>query len=393
MSAVDMGAPHNTLFLRLEGALQAWGNNESKFVIRRTADVPTKSGIAGLLCAALGIGRQDAVKNWLPILANLRMGVRIDRPGIRWWDFQTVGAGQRMRKAEFKEPKTPQDVGEALEATIKPSQIQTREETLPSRREYLCDASFLVALQGDPEIIAQLSHAIRNPKWTLYLGRKCCSPSRPVGEHGTGYYSSLEEALSSLPVESRDGEDACPDTVLCVLDWIPACDGEPAPPEAEVHYDVPVAFEPPRHLPRFVIRKALALACDIDTTRSQSVKTWRPPRPRADYKNSKYKEVRAERLVMDRGLCMVCKAPATTVQHVNYRRAGGNEEPEDLRALCRLCHDACTMLEYGSGMAMDRIDPCDPAWRDRILEKRKEILEFRSLEQRRRKLNPEEENG
>ena len=43
----------NNLFLRLEGPLQSWGSHESKFVIRRTGEAPTKSCVVGLLCAAI----------------------------------------------------------------------------------------------------------------------------------------------------------------------------------------------------------------------------------------------------------------------------------------------------------------------------------------------------
>jgi hypothetical protein len=78
------------------------------------------------------------------------------------------------------------------------------------------------------------------------------------------------------------------------------------------------------------------------------------------------------------------------VQHVTYRRAGGDEIPDDLRSLCRLCHDAVTMIEYGHGMGLDRIDPSDPRWRADITEKRGEIIAFRSLETRRRRLAAEE---
>ena len=87
---------------------------------------------------------------------------------------------------------------------------------------------------------------------------------------------------------------------------------------------------------------------------------------------------------------MFCKSPATTVQHVTYRHAGGDENINELRSLCRLCHDAVTMIEYGMGMGIDRINPQDEKWRNRIIEKRKEIIAFRSLETRRRKLAAEE---
>jgi 5-methylcytosine-specific restriction endonuclease McrA len=94
-------------------------------------------------------------------------------------------------------------------------------------------------------------------------------------------------------------------------------------------------------------------------------------------------------LKADYGLCVICKAPASTVQHITYRRAGGEETQDDLRSLCRLCHDAVTMIEYGLGMGLDRINPEDPQWRGEIIRKRQEIIRFRSLETRRRRLSPE----
>src|ERR1700676_2698584 len=81
----------NTVFLRLEGPLQAWGVT-SRFAVRDTADVPTKSGVVGLICAALGL-RRAAANGRLKELAALRMGVRIDRPGTRFGDYHTAGAG------------------------------------------------------------------------------------------------------------------------------------------------------------------------------------------------------------------------------------------------------------------------------------------------------------
>ena len=80
-----------------------------------------------------------------------------------------------------------------------------------------------------------------------------------------------------------------------------------------------------------------------------------------------------------------------TVQHVTYRRAGGNETLDDLRSLCGLCHDSVTMIEYGLGMGIDRINPEDQRWRNLIIQKRDEILQFRSLQTRRRRLTAEEE--
>jgi len=48
------------------------------------------------------------------------------------------------------------------------------------------------------------------------------------------------------------------------------------------------------------------------------------------------------------------------------------------------------MIEYGLGMGLDRLNPCEPHWREQIIEKRDEIIRFRSLETRRRRLRAEE---
>lgn len=362
----------NTLFLRFEGPLQAWGNHESKFVVRRTAEAPTKSGVIGLLCAALGISRQAAAdEEWLLKLSALKMGVRIDNPGIRWWDYHTVGAGMEMRIAEG-------------EGKTKPGAMLTR-------REYLCDASFLVALQGDITLVTELATAIMNPKWTLYLGRKCCPPSRPLLEHPAGEFPNLLSALRSVYWQKRFREDEPPETLDCLLDWCPSEREREAPADALVWYDVPLTFEPPSHAPRFVIRQILRIGVEVSIAEKPAqYETPRPLRPRADYQIIEYQKARTARLKADHGLCVFCKAPASTVQHITYRRAGGGETNDDLRSLCRLCHDAVTMIEYGLGMGLDRINPEDSQWRDEIIRKREEIIRFRSLETRRRRLSPEE---
>ncbi|MCG6552886.1 MAG: type I-E CRISPR-associated protein Cas5/CasD, partial [Candidatus Magnetominusculus sp. LBB02] len=357
----------NTLFLRLEGHMQAWGDQQSKFVVRRTAEAPTKSGILGMLCAAMGVSRPEAV-NELPRLRTLNMGVRIDKPGIRWWDYHTVGAGMQMRIADGK----------------------TKLGAMLTRREYLCDASFLAALQGEPDIIDELIKALEDPKWTLYLGRKSCPPSRPMLELPAYEFPDLLSALRSIPwcrrLKSDDPppyvdcsnfaavkpvhklkSDDPPPYVDCLLDWRPTHEEPEAPNDALIWYDVPLTFEPPSHSARFVIRRRLLVGTDgeiaYEKTPVQS-KTPPQPRPRANYQNTEYKRQRIKRLDNDCHLCVFCKSPATTVQHITYRRAGGNESIDDLRTLCRLCHDAVTMLEYGLGMGMDRINPEEPQWRD-----------------------------
>jgi 5-methylcytosine-specific restriction endonuclease McrA len=270
---------------------------------------------------------------------------------------------------------------------------KTKPGPILTRREYLCDASFLVALEGEPALVAELHSALQAPRWAPFLGRKCCPPSRPLLEHPPARFPDLRAALISMPWRRRLKQDGPPQTVDCLIEWRPTPEEREAPDDALVWYDVPVSFEPPAHGPRLVIRRSLRVGpggqLRLAEQPAQNA-TPSPPRPRADYANTEYQRRRQERLQADCGLCVFCKLPATTVQHVTYRRAGGDETPDDLRSLCRLCHDAVTMLEYGLGMGLDRINPEDPRWRDRILRKRDEIIRFRSLETRRRRLAPEE---
>lgn len=194
----------NTLLLRLEGPLQSWGER-ARWSIRDTAPAPTKSGVIGLVACCLGWNQDDQIRN---LSEQLKMGVRIDKPGSRLTDYHTIGGGYdtpQLLTAEGKPKKTPK--GEP--------------HTELSYRDYLIDASFLVALQGDPELISQAAAAVQNPVWTIFLGRKACVPTRPVFET-TVHAPTLEAALESQPcpslakhgdvLDKRPAEIECPPT-------------------------------------------------------------------------------------------------------------------------------------------------------------------------------------
>ncbi len=159
----------NTVFLRLEGPLQAWGTT-SRFVVRDTGDEPSKSGVLGLLCAALGRSRCQADDS-LAKLRHLRMGVRVDRPGVVWSDYHTAGAKIGLTKAA---------------GGIKKTEITGEIETALSRRDYLCDASFLVALMGTPATVAGLATSPAGNRREIFPAT-CNSRSRPAWNHPSGW--------------------------------------------------------------------------------------------------------------------------------------------------------------------------------------------------------------
>jgi CRISPR system Cascade subunit CasD len=74
-------------------------------------------------------------------------------------------------------------------------------ETEPSRRYYLADARFLVALEGDDgDLLKRLHGALRDPRWPLYLGRKAFPPGEPVWlQDGLRPDETLHRALETYP--------------------------------------------------------------------------------------------------------------------------------------------------------------------------------------------------
>lgn len=175
--------PPNTIFLRLEGPLQSWGER-SRWSIRDTSTEPTKSGIIGLVACALGYSDDEQIR---PLSQKTRLGIRVDSPGTQIVDYHTIGGGY--------------DYPTLLTAQGKPKKNPTgTPHTELSERAYLCDASFLAALQvrdpADISLIPQMAQALQNPTWPIYLGRKACVPSLPVFA-GTAYHATLLEALKA----------------------------------------------------------------------------------------------------------------------------------------------------------------------------------------------------
>ncbi len=165
-----------TLLIRLCGPMQSWGTR-SRFSERDTELEPSKSGVVGLLCAALGWSRTTDVSD----LAALRMGVRVDMEGIITRDYQTAGAGTGMRRAS--------------------GDVST--DAVPSSRYYLAGADFLVGLEGgDAGFLHQLDEAVRAPIWQLSLGRKAFVPALPIAlplPIGGVRQADLESALQREP--------------------------------------------------------------------------------------------------------------------------------------------------------------------------------------------------
>jgi CRISPR system Cascade subunit CasD len=155
--------------------MQSWGTR-SRFTERDTEMEPSKSGVVGILCAALGRPRSDDVSD----LAALRMGVRVDHEGTMANDYHTAGGVDGVARAAG---------GVSKNAVL-------------SNRYYLAGADFLVGLEGEDEaFLRDLEEALRAPAWQLSLGRKSFLPSVPLYLPGEGGIRllGLREALVAEP--------------------------------------------------------------------------------------------------------------------------------------------------------------------------------------------------
>ena len=161
------------LALLLDGPLQSWGF-VSRFTRRTTALHPTKSGVVGMLAAALGVDKHGpdeapqierlaALDCTTVTLPKKRSGHEL--PMLRLSDYHTIGGGYDRDSNWMKKPRAAS--GNKL-------------ETVLSERHYLLDARFGVLLEGEKSWLEEIAVKLRNPVWGVWLGRKCCIPAAPI---------------------------------------------------------------------------------------------------------------------------------------------------------------------------------------------------------------------
>lgn len=200
-----MSSDKSFLALKLEGPLQSWGF-DSQYNRRNTSLMPTKSAIAGMCCAALGLPRgSDKEQEFLTSFRSVRMtaiaihrnGVKKELPVRRLQDYHTV---QNTRRASGA----------------------INNDCVLTRRQYLTDAAFGVLLEGEASLLGEIATALADPRWGIWLGRKTCIPSAPVF---AGMKENRDDALRLLigekPLKSftrqeevenfSEGRDSLPD--------------------------------------------------------------------------------------------------------------------------------------------------------------------------------------
>jgi len=224
-----------TLLLRLQAPMQSWGTT-SRFDERDTQLEPSKSGVLGLICAALGRDRREEIQD----IASLRMGVRCDREGVLMRDYQTAGGDRDPKKKTL---------------LIASGDRQAR--TVVSPRFYLADAAFLVGLEGENRGLLETIHsALRTPVWPLALGRKSFVPGAPVYLPDGLQEWGLMEALKRYPCLASSGNRQGTGRLRLSIED----DGE-----GSMRLDQPIApFAQRRFGPRFVRSEVIDVSDSID---------------------------------------------------------------------------------------------------------------------------------
>ena len=227
-----------TLLLRLAAPLQAWGT-ESKFESRRTQREPSKSGVIGMLAAALGL-RRDAD---LSELTALRFGVRVDREGKVIRDFHTAQAVKAVKAAKKDKNEEPEKIGYV------------------TSRYYLSDAVFLVGLESeDHALLKKIETALRTPCFPLFLGRRSCPPTLPL-------VLGLREKDLETALREEENQNQNARSIKRTRRYI-RLDSMPNELEGAVVRDLPISFSPYKREFGYRRAKDIWLRDDVKTEES-----------------------------------------------------------------------------------------------------------------------------
>ncbi|WP_320171107.1 type I-E CRISPR-associated protein Cas5/CasD [Maridesulfovibrio sp.] len=193
------------LIFTIYGPMQGWGS-VAVGEVRPAAQRPTRSGLLGLLAAAMGVRRGD------PLLSDLtraaRVAVREDRSGSVMLDYHTTQVPSEKKNRVFRTRR--QELGTMLDK-------DDRLNTILSRREYLMNAAFTACIWFDgehPFVMKDIAEALNRPRLNVYLGRKSCAPGFPFMPEIVSAADELE-ALGCYAPEMRKAYgarslDKCP---------------------------------------------------------------------------------------------------------------------------------------------------------------------------------------
>lgn len=204
-------ADRDFLVFRLNGPMAAFG--DIAVGERRSLwDVPSKSGVLGLLAACLGLDRNDDAAH-TALHDDLGFAVRVDNAGNILRDFHTAQTPTEASREKRRRAGLPL-------STARDQLSCGSLYTVVSNRLYRAEVAVTVALWVRPQRqrdLDALSQALRQPHFVPYLGRKSCplgAPPCPTVVAAPGllaafnaFDQSVHAADQSLPVFARRKAD------------------------------------------------------------------------------------------------------------------------------------------------------------------------------------------
>lgn len=202
----------SVLTFRLAGPLQSWSVTEG-LSVSAAGKAPSKSGVVGLMAAALGRERGADLSD----LADLGFLVRVDHPGQVMTDFHTVSRYLRPVPVRGRE----RDLDDLVDGFSSKTFSAESKHTLVKRQGYLVDAVFIAALvsrsSAEDDLLARVAQALAEPVFPLYLGRKACM-AEPLGPELHQEVADPAELIASLPWSGAGGRRRRPEMLQLLGD-------------------------------------------------------------------------------------------------------------------------------------------------------------------------------
>jgi CRISPR system Cascade subunit CasD len=191
------------LVFQLCAPMAAWGD-VAVGEYRGTREHPGASALIGLLGAALGLRREDEAAH-----AALRDGYR--------FAVGVVAAGQLLRDYHTAQVPGRTSLKNRPHATRRDELNLPKHDlnTILSTRDYRQGVAYAVAVQAEaaaPHSLHALAQALREPRFVLYLGRKCCPPAAPLAP-------CVAPAESAHVALTGYLDELDPPAALCRLAW------------------------------------------------------------------------------------------------------------------------------------------------------------------------------
>lgn len=196
-----------TLLMRLAGPQQSYGGYRYSVRTVGTSPVPTRSAVAGMIGACLG------VTDYLPLLDRFTMRTRIDRTNPPESDLQVTVGPKAHEEVAWKRIRNLNDPLGKIPRNISVTGLSGKNDTSLAHRGFISHAEFIVELTVSDDDAAAWKEALRHPVHTPCLGRNGFAPAFPFY---LGEWTGEGDALEALPHVPRTDRRAEPGPVPIV---------------------------------------------------------------------------------------------------------------------------------------------------------------------------------